>query len=68
MIFELKTAWGFGKTSGPRPRNTANPAGKCSSAFEHATNFYLVCLLLRKDNSLLFPREVWFLKLPAPTS
>lgn len=54
MIFELKTAWEFGKTSDPHPRNIANPAGNCESAFEHATNFYLVCFGFRKDKYLLF--------------
>lgn len=54
MIFELKTVWEFRKTNGPQPRNIANPAGKCESAFEHALIFYLVCFLLRKTNTFCF--------------
>lgn len=68
VICELKTAWEFGKTSDPHPRNIANPAGNRESAFEHAPNFYLVCFWLRKDKQLLFLCEMWLLKPLAPTS
>lgn len=49
MIFELKTVWEFRKTNGPQPRNIANPAEKCESAFEHALIFIWFVFYLERQ-------------------